>query len=61
MGSLTIREAVENVAGGIRDGKLMKMFQAGGPLFGPIGEEGFDSPIDFDSIARPQAASALAA
>ncbi|MBT3941342.1 MAG: NADH-quinone oxidoreductase subunit F [Chloroflexi bacterium] len=52
MGSLTIREAVENVAGGIRDGKLMKMFQAGGPLFGPIGEEGFDSPIDFDSIAK---------
>lgn len=52
MGSLTIREAVENVAGGVRDGKTMKMFQAGGPLFGPIGEEGFDSAIDFDSIAQ---------
>ncbi|MFP6679957.1 MAG: NADH-ubiquinone oxidoreductase-F iron-sulfur binding region domain-containing protein [Dehalococcoidia bacterium] len=52
MGSLTIREAVENVAGGVRDGKAMKMFQAGGPLFGPIGEEGFDSAIDFDSIAQ---------
>ena len=52
MGSLTIREVVENVAGGIRGGKAMKMFQAGGPLFGPIGEEGFDSPIDFDSINK---------
>lgn len=52
MGSLTIREVVENVAGGVRDGKAMKMFQAGGPLFGPIGEEGFDSAIDFDSIAQ---------
>ena len=52
MGSLTVREAVEEVAGGIKDGKKMKLFQAGGPLFGPIGEEGFDSPIDFDSIGK---------
>ncbi len=52
MGSLTIRQAVEDVAGGIRDGKTMKMFQAGGPLFGPIGEEGFDAAIDFDSIGQ---------
>jgi len=52
MGSLTVREAVEEVAGGIRDGKKMKLFQAGGPLFGPIGEEGFDTPIDFDSIGK---------
>ena len=52
MGSLTVRQAVEEIAGGIRDGKKMKLYQAGGPLFGPIGEEGFDSPIDFDSIAK---------
>ena len=52
MGSLTVREVVEEVAGGIKDGKKMKLFQAGGPLFGPIGEEGFDSPIDFDSIGK---------
>ena len=48
---MTIREVLEDVGGGIFKGKSIKVLQAGGPLNGLLGEEAFDTMIDFDAMS----------
>ena len=46
----TIREIVEDIGGGVPDGKKFKAVQIGGPSGGCIPESLADTPIDFDSL-----------
>jgi NADP-reducing hydrogenase subunit HndC len=46
----TLREVVEQIGGGIPNGKKFKAAQTGGPSGGCIPEEHFDIPIDYDNL-----------
>jgi NADP-reducing hydrogenase subunit HndC len=47
---ITLREVVEEVGGGIPDGKKFKAAQTGGPSGGCIPESQYDAVIDFDNL-----------
>lgn len=47
----TIREIVEDMGGGVPDGKPVKAVQTGGPSGGCIPARLLDTPIDFESLA----------
>ncbi|MEW6555567.1 MAG: NADH-ubiquinone oxidoreductase-F iron-sulfur binding region domain-containing protein [Actinomycetota bacterium] len=49
---ISIRELVENIGGGILNGKKFKAVQTGGPSGGCIPERLSDLPIDFDSLTE---------
>lgn len=46
----TLREIVEEIGGGIPNGKKFKAAQTGGPSGGCIPAENFDVPIDYDNL-----------
>ncbi len=46
----TLREIVEEIGGGVPDGKKFKAAQTGGPSGGCIPEEHFDVPIDYENL-----------
>ena len=46
----TLREIVEEIGGGIPNGKKFKAAQTGGPSGGCIPAEKFDTPIDYDNL-----------
>ncbi|MEG0322195.1 MAG: NADH-quinone oxidoreductase subunit F, partial [Oscillospiraceae bacterium] len=46
----TLRTIVEDIGGGIPNGKKFKAAQTGGPSGGCIPEKLFDTPIDYDSL-----------
>ncbi len=46
----TLREIVEEIGGGIPNGKKFKAAQTGGPSGGCIPAEQFDVPIDYDNL-----------
>ncbi|MFC3633514.1 NADH-quinone oxidoreductase subunit NuoF [Enterococcus rivorum] len=46
----TLREVVEEIGGGIPDGKEFKAAQTGGPSGGCIPIEHYDIPIDYDNL-----------
>ncbi len=46
----TLREIVEEIGGGIPNGKKFKAAQTGGPSGGCIPEEHLDVPIDYDNL-----------
>ncbi|MGB8455436.1 MAG: NADH-quinone oxidoreductase subunit NuoF [Anaerocolumna sp.] len=46
----TLREVVEQIGGGIPNGKKFKSAQTGGPSGGCIPAEHFDIPIDYDNL-----------
>ena len=48
----TLREIVEEIGGGIPNGKKFKAAQTGGPSGGCIPAELIDTPIDFDSLIQ---------
>lgn len=48
---MTIRDVLEKVGGGVSEGERIKVIQAGGPLNGLLGEEAFDTIIDFDAMS----------
>lgn len=48
----TLREVIEDIGGGIPNGKKFKAAQTGGPSGGCIPEEHFDIPIDYDNLIR---------
>lgn len=48
----TLRQLVEEIGGGIPNGKAFKAVQTGGPSGGCIGPELLDTPIDFDRLAE---------
>ena len=49
---MTLREAIDNIAGGVPQGKRAKVLQTGGPLGGVLGESAFDVQIDFDAMSK---------
>ncbi|MCX6226613.1 MAG: 4Fe-4S binding protein, partial [Bacteroidia bacterium] len=49
---ITIREIVEEIGGGIANGKKFKAIQIGGPSGGCIPESLADTPIDFESMSQ---------
>lgn len=48
----TLREIVEQIGGGIPNGKKFKAAQTGGPSGGCIPAHHFDIPIDYDNLIR---------
>lgn len=46
----TLREVVEHLGGGVKNGKKLKAVQIGGPSGGCIPAEYIDTPVDFDSL-----------
>ena len=46
----TLREVIEEIGGGIPNGKKFKAAQTGGPSVGCIPAEHFDIPIDYDNL-----------
>jgi NADH-quinone oxidoreductase subunit F len=49
---MTIREVVEGIGGGIRNGRAFKAVQLGGPSGGCIPARLADTPIDYDALAE---------
>jgi NADH-quinone oxidoreductase subunit F len=49
---MTLREIVNQIGGGIRDGKKFKGVQTGGPSGGVIPESLLDLPVDFDELSK---------
>ncbi|MFO7895578.1 MAG: NADH-ubiquinone oxidoreductase-F iron-sulfur binding region domain-containing protein [Candidatus Cloacimonadales bacterium] len=47
---ITLREIIEEIGGGVPDGRKFKAIQTGGPSGGCIPESLLDMPIDFDSL-----------
>jgi len=47
---VTIREIVQEIGGGVKQGKKFKAVQIGGPSGGCIPEQLMDLPIDYDSL-----------
>ncbi|MBR5252773.1 MAG: NADH-quinone oxidoreductase subunit NuoF [Clostridia bacterium] len=48
----TLREVVEEIGGGIPNGKKFKAAQTGGPSGGCLPAELIDTPIDFDTLVK---------
>ncbi|HOS73357.1 MAG TPA: NADH-quinone oxidoreductase subunit NuoF [Bacteroidales bacterium] len=46
----TLREVINEIGGGIRNGKKFKAAQTGGPSGGCLTEKHLDTPIDFDNL-----------
>jgi NADH:ubiquinone oxidoreductase subunit F (NADH-binding) len=46
----TLREIVEDIGGGIPEGKQFKAAQTGGPSGGCIPSKFLDTPVDYDSL-----------
>ncbi len=47
---ITLREIIYEIGGGIKDGKLFKAVQTGGPSGGCLTEKHLDTPIDYDNL-----------
>ena len=48
----TLREIVEEIGGGIPNGREFKAAQTGGPSGGCISAENYDVPIDYDNLVK---------
>ena len=49
---MTLRQVVEQVGGGVPNGKDLKLLQTGGPLGGVLSSVDLDIPLDFDAMSR---------
>lgn len=49
---ITLREIVEEIGGGVPNGKKFKAAQTGGPSGGCISAENMDVPIDYDNLVK---------
>jgi len=49
---ITIREIVEDIGGGIRNGRKLKAVQLGGPSGGCIPERLADTPVDYENLPK---------
>lgn len=47
-----LRDIVEDIGGGVPDGGTVKAVQTGGPSGGCIPAEQFDTPVDYESLAK---------
>jgi bidirectional [NiFe] hydrogenase diaphorase subunit len=49
---ITLREIIQDIGGGIPEGRRYKAVQTGGPSGGCIPEAHLDSPVDYESLAK---------
>ena len=49
---MTLRQVVEQVGGGVPNGKDLKLLQTGGPLGGVLSSVDLDIALDFDAMSR---------
>jgi len=49
---ITLRRIIEEIGGGVPDGKAFKAVQTGGPSGGCIPAEHLDIPVDFDELTK---------
>ena len=49
---MTLRQIIEDIGGGVRDGKAFKAVQTGGPSGGCIPAEHLDAQVDFDQLTQ---------
>jgi len=49
---LTLRQLIDDVGGGVPDGKRLKLLQTGGPLGGVLGDDALDVILDFDEMSN---------
>ena len=49
---MTLHEVIYEVAGGVPNGKALKLLQTGGPLGGVLSADQLDIPLDFEAMAR---------
>ncbi|MCL0044334.1 SLBB domain-containing protein [Dehalococcoidia bacterium] len=49
---MTLRKAIEELGGGVRGGRQLKLLQTGGPLGGVLSADMIDIPLDFDAMAK---------
>jgi len=49
---ITLREVVQEIGGGVPDGKRCKAVQTGGPSGGCIPEKHMDLPVDYESLKQ---------
>jgi NADH-quinone oxidoreductase subunit F len=49
---ITLREIINDIGGGIREGRKFKAVQTGGPSGGCLPESLLDLPVDFDELSK---------
>ncbi len=49
---MTLGQVIEDIGGGIKNGKKLKMLQTGGPLGGVLGPASLDIRMDFEEMAE---------
>jgi NADH-quinone oxidoreductase subunit F len=49
---ITVRQIVEEIGGGVQNGKKFKAVQIGGPSGGCVPAELYDTPIDYESLLK---------
>ena len=49
---MTLRQIIEEIGGGTKDGKAFKAVQTGGPSGGCIPAKHLDAPVDFDELTK---------
>jgi bidirectional [NiFe] hydrogenase diaphorase subunit len=49
---MTLREIIDDIGGGVPEGKRLKAVQTGGPSGGCIAEQNLNTPVDYESLAR---------
>ena len=49
---LTLGQVIRDIAGGVLDGKSVKLLQTGGPLGGVLGPASMDIVLDFEAMAQ---------
>ncbi len=49
---ITLESVINEMAGGVPNGKKLKLLQTGGPLGGVLGNDGLDIPLDFEAMSQ---------
>ena len=49
---ITVRQIVEDIGGGVQNGKKFKAVQIGGPSGGCVPAQLYDTPIDYESLLQ---------
>ena len=50
--NVTLHQVIHDIAGGVPDGKKLKLLQTGGPLGGVLSADQLDIPLDFEAMAQ---------
>ena len=48
---VTLRQIIEEIGGGVPEGRSLKLLQTGGPLGGVLGADGLDIHLDFEEMS----------